>query len=92
MHNQRHIDAVEAHSGVDIVAKFTDEQYTTINQSTAGQFDPRGFVNCLHVEKCCERRLFIWLESGDIIKACVNKVNTMIGSSTKRAPLCARFQ
>ena len=29
------------------VAKFTDEQYTTINQSTAGQFDPRVFVNCL---------------------------------------------
>ena len=24
-------DAVEAHSCVDIVAKFTDEQYTTIN-------------------------------------------------------------
>ena len=24
-------DAVEAHSCIDIVAKFTDEQYTTIN-------------------------------------------------------------
>ena len=44
-------DAVEAHSCVDIVAKFTDEQYTTINQSTAGRFDPRVFVNCLQVEK-----------------------------------------
>ena len=33
------IDAVEARSCVDIVAKFTDEQYTTINQSTAGRFD-----------------------------------------------------
>ena len=42
-------DAVEAHSCVDIVAKFTDEQYTTINQSTAGRFDPRVFVNCLQV-------------------------------------------
>ena len=29
------------------VAKFTDEQYTTINQSTAGCFDPKVFVNCL---------------------------------------------
>ena len=28
------IDAVEAHNCVDIVAKFTDEQYTTVNQST----------------------------------------------------------
>ena len=52
-------DAVEAHSCVDIVAKFTDEQYTTIKQSTAGHFDPRVFVNCLQVEKCCERRLFM---------------------------------
>ena len=42
-------DAVEAHSCVDIVAKFTDEQYTTINQSTAGCFNPRVFVNCLQV-------------------------------------------
>ena len=42
-------DAVEAHSCIDIVAKFTDEQYTTINQSTAGRFDPRVFVNCLLV-------------------------------------------
>ena len=44
------LDAVEAHSCVDIVAKFTNEQYTTINQSTAGRFDPRVFVNCLLVE------------------------------------------
>ena len=51
----------------------TAEQYTTINQSTAGHFDPRVFVNCLQVEKCCERRLFIWLQSGDVINACVNK-------------------
>ena len=39
----------EAHSCVDIVTKFTDEQYTTINQSTAGRFDPRVFVNCLQI-------------------------------------------
>ena len=32
------------------VAKFTDEQYTTINQSTARHFDPRVFVNCLRVK------------------------------------------
>ena len=32
-----------------VVAKFTDEQYATINQSTAGRFDPRVFVNCLQV-------------------------------------------
>ena len=31
------------------LAKFTDEQYTTINQSTAGRFDLRVFVNCLQV-------------------------------------------
>ena len=43
------LDAVEAHSCVDIVAKFTDEQYTTTNQSTARRFDPRVFVNCLQV-------------------------------------------
>ena len=30
-----------------IIAKFTDEQYTTINQSTVGRFDPRVLVNCL---------------------------------------------
>ena len=29
------------------VAKFNDEQYTTINQSTVGRFDPRVFANCL---------------------------------------------
>ena len=40
-------DAVEAHSCVDIVAKFTDEQNTTINQSTPGRFNSRVFVNCL---------------------------------------------
>ena len=39
------VDAVEAHGCVDTVAKFTDEQYTPINQSTAGCFDPRVFVN-----------------------------------------------
>ena len=33
-------DTVEVHGCVvDIVTKFTDEQYTTINQSTAGRFD-----------------------------------------------------
>ena len=41
MHN-----AVEAHSCVDILVKFTDEQYTNINQSTAERFDLRVFVNC----------------------------------------------
>ena len=61
------------------VTKFTDDQYITIDQSTAGRFDPRVFVNCLQAEKCCDRRLFIWLQSGDITVACVNKVNTMIG-------------
>ena len=49
LHNS---DAVEAHSCIDIVAKFSDEQYTTINQSTAGRFDPRVFVNCLQVTAC----------------------------------------
>ena len=42
----RGIDTVEAHSCVDN-SEFTDEQYATINQSTAGRFDPRVFVNCL---------------------------------------------
>ena len=32
-----------------LIAKFTDEKYATINQSTAGRFDPRVFVNCLQV-------------------------------------------
>ena len=66
-----------------IVAKFTDEQCTTINQSTAGRFNARVFVNCLQVEKYCERRPFIWLQSGDVTNACVNKVNTVIGFDTK---------
>ena len=48
-HINSSFDAVEAHSFVDIVAKFTDEQYTIINQSTAGHFDPRVLVNCLQV-------------------------------------------
>ena len=52
MYNIGYGDAVEAHSCVDILAKFTDEQYTTINQSTAGRFDPRVFVNCLQVATC----------------------------------------
>ena len=43
------VDAAEAHGCVDIVAKITDEQCTTINQSTAGRSDPRVFVNCLQV-------------------------------------------
>ena len=73
----------KGHSCVDIVVKFTDEQYTTINQSTKERFDPRVFVNCLQVEKCCERRLFIWLQSGDVLNVCVNKVNTMIGCGTQ---------
>ena len=61
---------------LEIVVKFTDEQYATINESTAGRFDPRVFVNCLQVEKYCERRLFIWLQSGDVTNVSVNKVNT----------------
>ena len=32
---------------ITIVAKFTDEQYTTINQLRTGCFDPRIFANCL---------------------------------------------
>ena len=31
------------------LAKFTYEQYATINQSIAGRFDPRVIVNCLQV-------------------------------------------
>ena len=32
-----------------VLAKFTYEQYTTINQLNAGRFDPRVFVLCLQV-------------------------------------------
>ena len=67
-----------------IVAKFTDEQYRTIDESTAGRFDPRVFVNCLQVGKCCERRLFIWLLSGDVTNVCVNKLHTIIGLVQKQ--------
>ena len=35
-----------------IVVKFTDEQYAIINQSIAGLFDPRVFINCLQVVTC----------------------------------------
>ena len=76
-------DTAEAHSCIDTVTKFTDEQYTTINQSTAVHFDPRVFVNCLQVEKCCGRWLFIWLQSGDVTNVCVNKVNKVIRSGTQ---------
>ena len=41
-------DATEVRADMK-VAKFTDDQYTTINQSTAGRFDSRVFVNCLQV-------------------------------------------
>ena len=34
-----------------LVAKFTDEQYTTIIQSRAGRFDPRVFVPCKQLTK-----------------------------------------
>ena len=30
-------------------AKFAHDHYTTVNQSTAGRFDLRVFVNCLQV-------------------------------------------
>ena len=43
-------------------------------------FRPEGLFQQL---KCCERRLFIWLQSGDVTIACVVKVNTMIGYGTK---------
>ena len=37
-------------SGVTTLgAKFADDHYTTVNQSTAGHFDLRVFVNCLQV-------------------------------------------
>ena len=32
-----------------VSTKFTYEQYATVNQSNAGRFDPRVFVNCLQV-------------------------------------------
>ena len=44
-------------AGTCAIAKFTDEQYTTINQSTAGRFDPRVFVNCLQVSKQLTKQL-----------------------------------
>ena len=34
---------------------FTVEQYTTINQSTAGCFDLRVFVNCLQASTTCKQ-------------------------------------
>ena len=42
------------------------------------------FVNCLQDEKCSERDLFIWLKSGDVIHACVNKGSVVIGYGIKR--------
>ena len=33
------------------LAEFTDEQYTTTNQSRAGRFNPKVFVNCLQACK-----------------------------------------
>ena len=65
-----------------LAAKFTDKQYITTSQSTAGHFDPTVFVNCLQVEKSCETRLFIWLQNGDITNECVNIGNTRIGADT----------
>ena len=78
IHNSSTISEVDR-----FLAKFTYEQFATSNQSTAGRFDRRVFVNCLQIKNCCERRLFIWLQSGDVTNACVNKVNTMIGCGTK---------
>ena len=36
-----------------------DEQYTTINQSTAGHFDPRVFANCLQLQSMYNQLLDI---------------------------------
>ena len=52
--------AVETHSCVDIVAKLTDEQYTTINQTTAKHFDPRVFVNCCILHTCKQLPKTLW--------------------------------
>ena len=43
---------------LQLVVKFTEEQYTTINQSRAGHFDPRVFVNCLQVQLACSNDSF----------------------------------
>ena len=41
---------VDADAGVSLV-----EQYTTVDENLkAGHFDPKVFVNCLHIsEECC---------------------------------------
>ena len=58
-------DAVEAHSCIDIVAEFTDEQYATINQvqdaSTRGSLstayksdkDPQAEMSCSWLINSC---------------------------------------
>ena len=42
-------NSYRTHCSESLVTDFTDEQYTTINQSTAECFDLRVFVNCLQV-------------------------------------------
>jgi len=52
---REHVSAIGQNSMLRLlclVVTFTDEQYTTINQSTAGRFDPRVFVNCLQLATC----------------------------------------
>ena len=53
-----------------LVAKFTDEQYTTVNQSRAGCFDPKVFVNCL---QACTQLISCSLRTLHILQ-CMMKV------------------
>ena len=52
-------------SANEMLAKFTYEQYATINQSNAGCFDPRVFVNCneMLLRNCCQMLLHAMIYS-----------------------------
>ena len=62
---------IQVYKTFTIVAKFTDEQYTTINQSTAGRFDPSVFVNCLLY--CIRMYICIYPSNKDCNKEQFNK-------------------
>ena len=79
-----------------ITAKFTNEQYTTItiNQSTAGRFNPRVFVNCL--QNCTIQSVVVHHIKGSIKRLALrgqliilSAVNVSYLSSASVSRLCS---
>ena len=78
-----------------IVEKFTDEQYTTVNQSTAGRFNPRVFVNCLQAVCRICKQLIKTLSIEHDVKVCDylhSEKNTRALTKVSRSVHCLQPQ